>query len=316
MWLQVLRSSANTLDDFNNVGLVTVTATQSGNSDFQAASPVIQTFNVTKGTLPVGASNVTRPFGADNPSFTYYFGGSGFVPPSFEISGAPVLTTSADTNSPAGQYPIVVTQGTLTSAYWNFQFVSGTLTVLPPASFILTANPTSVTVPRGQARQVTITLTSVNDFIGTVTIGCSGLPAGVTCVSNPSSLTTTLASNGGGVTPVTATLTISTGATVASVQDRLSGGSVLSASLQWFPTVLLGFALAIRRKYFAHRLRTQRLMLLVAALLGLSNLMACGGGSNMSEAAQPGTSVIQVMGSGDSTSGGTTQSVALTVIVQ
>jgi hypothetical protein len=39
------------------------------------------------------------------------------------------VTTSATTNSAAGNYPIAVTNGTLSAANYSFSFVNGTLTV-------------------------------------------------------------------------------------------------------------------------------------------------------------------------------------------
>jgi MBG domain/Sulfatase-modifying factor enzyme 1 len=45
------------------------------------------------------------------------------------ISGVPSLSTTADTNSPAGTYSITVELGTLSASNYGFIFVAGTLTV-------------------------------------------------------------------------------------------------------------------------------------------------------------------------------------------
>jgi MBG domain (YGX type) len=310
--------NGNQLQEFSGVGTVTVTATQAGNQDYAAATPVTQSFNVVMGVLPISANNATRPYGADNPTFTYQVGIPGAVIPANEYSGVPVLTTTANASSPPGTYPIIVNQGTLASNDLTFQFIPGTLTILPPSSFILTANNTSLTVPRGQARQVTITLTPVNDFVGSVTIGCNSLPAGVTCVASPATLTTTLNASGSGVQPVTTTLTVSAGDVVASAENRQGSSNIYAAGWLGVPGVLFGVLLSVRRRQLFRNLPTQPLLLLMAALLLCAcGLTACGGGSNSSTSGiQPGTTVIQVTGSGTSTTGPATGSLALTVTVQ
>jgi hypothetical protein len=45
------------------------------------------------------------------------------------LSGSPVLSTAAETNSPVGPYPITISAGTLSNAYYTFLFTNGTLTV-------------------------------------------------------------------------------------------------------------------------------------------------------------------------------------------
>jgi len=74
----------------------------------------------------------------------------------------------------------------------------------PPPDFTLSANPTSLSINAGSASTSTITLTSVNNFAGTVSVSSTGSPAGLGLSLNPSSLS--LSSGGTGTT----TLTIST----------------------------------------------------------------------------------------------------------
>lgn len=73
-----------------------------------------------------------------------------------------------------------------------------------PADFALSANPTAVTVARGQSGMSTITATPMNGSFGNaITFSCSGLPAQSTCVFNPTSVTP-------GASPATTQLTITT----------------------------------------------------------------------------------------------------------
>src|SRR2546425_2114756 len=74
----------------------------------------------------------------------------------------------------------------------------------PPPDFTISANPTSLSINAGSASTSTITLTSINNFAGTVTVSSTGSPAGLGLSLNPSSVS--LSSGGTGST----TLTIST----------------------------------------------------------------------------------------------------------
>ena len=295
-------------------GVLTVTATQPGNAFYQPATAVVQTYNFQKEPLPVRVNPVTIPFGSPIPAFTYVFGDGSFTPPANQFSGVPSFVTTATPTSAPGDYPITGSQGTLVSSFFDFQFVNNTLTILPPSSFILTATPASVVIPNGQARQVTITLTPVNEFVGSVTLGCSNLPAGVTCVSSPNTLATML--DVSGVDPVTATLTISAGAPVASAQLASGRDRTVLAGMLWLPALLCAALLTWqRRKLLGNRLM-QRLLFVFLMLLGTSGLIACGSPSGSSASVQTGTTTIQVTGAGTSTAGATSASLALSVTIE
>jgi hypothetical protein len=82
-------------------------------------------------------------------------------------------------------------------------FTSSTSSSVPErvVDFALSANPTSQTIS-GKKAMYTLTVTSVNGFAGTVTVGCSGGPAGTACAINPTSVTLGASAN------ATATLTL------------------------------------------------------------------------------------------------------------
>ena len=93
-------------------------------------------------TLTVTASNQVRAYGTTNPiwtvSYTGFINGDG----TNVLSGAPALTSGTDATSPIGNYVITVSQGTLGSTNYVFQFVNGTVTV-NPAALIVTAKNTN-----------------------------------------------------------------------------------------------------------------------------------------------------------------------------
>lgn len=89
-------------------------------------------------TLVVTANSYTREYGEPNPTFEYSEG--------ITMDGTPSITCPADENSPAGTYPIIISQGTL--PYSGITFVNGTLTITK-APLTITAD--SYTVNMGDA---------------------------------------------------------------------------------------------------------------------------------------------------------------------
>ncbi len=125
-------------------GSVTVQANQAGNSQWQAAPPVNDTFTVNPAVLTVTANNASMTYGGNLPTFTASY--SGFVNGDGQgvLSGAPSLTTTASSSSPVGNYPITAAQGTLTAQNYTFTFANGTLTI-NKAVLTVTANNASMT---------------------------------------------------------------------------------------------------------------------------------------------------------------------------
>jgi hypothetical protein len=95
-------------------------------------SYVAGTLTVTQAVLTVSADNQSRAYGATNPVLTVAY--SGFVngEDTNVLSGSPDVSTAADINSPVGTYPIVVSQGNLsTNGNYSFNFTNGLLTIVP-----------------------------------------------------------------------------------------------------------------------------------------------------------------------------------------
>ena len=150
-------------------GSVTVTASQAGNSNYAAATPVSRTFTVSPAVLTVTANNLSRPFGAANPTLTYAITGFVNSDTSAVVSGAPSLSTTATTSSPAGTYPITITAGTLSAANYSFTFVNGMLTVTPsPTVQIVPAASNPVTIITDGSGNYIVSFTVTNQ--GNVTV--------------------------------------------------------------------------------------------------------------------------------------------------
>ncbi|MGC1830772.1 MAG: MBG domain-containing protein, partial [Candidatus Acidiferrales bacterium] len=120
-------------------GSVTVTASQAGNTNYAAATPVQRTLTVNKASLTVTANNAGITSGQPLPSFTYTI--TGFVngDTSAVVSGTATEATTATSASPVGTYPITFSTELLAAANYTFTYVNGTLTIsgaTPPPAFV------------------------------------------------------------------------------------------------------------------------------------------------------------------------------------
>jgi sugar lactone lactonase YvrE len=104
------------------------------------------TLTVNKAIVWVAAYSVIHTYGAPVKTLTWYL--SGFVngDTSGVASGAPVLTTAANSGAPVGSYPIVVSVGTLAATNYSFQGYNGLFTVQPA---MLTVTPASQAITYG-----------------------------------------------------------------------------------------------------------------------------------------------------------------------
>lgn len=121
--------SGNTVTIKSTSGYSFISAYQSGNSTYTAAIPVPQLLVVVpKATLTVTADNKTMNAGATTPAFTYTIAGYKKSETSSVVTGVPVFQSPV-TNLSSGSYSIVINQGTLSAANYEFQMIDGVLTV-------------------------------------------------------------------------------------------------------------------------------------------------------------------------------------------
>ena len=117
------------------------------------------TLTVGKALLTVTANNLSRVFGAANPTLTSTI--TGFVngDPSSVVSGAATCSTTATSSSPAGGYPITCQQGSLTATNYTFSFVAGTLTISSPDLIVKSVSVTGASLSGGS---LSVTDTTTN----------------------------------------------------------------------------------------------------------------------------------------------------------
>ncbi len=109
------------------VGSTSITASQAGDPNFNAAADVVQTLTVVAAVLTVTADNQSKTYGDANPAFTVSY--SGFVNGESEgvLTTLPTATSTADATTAAGSYAIVAA-GAVDSNY-TFNYLDGTLTI-------------------------------------------------------------------------------------------------------------------------------------------------------------------------------------------
>ena len=131
---------------------ITTTATSAsapGTYDIIVSGAVAGNYDITyvKGTLTitqadavtVTAKSYSRQYGEANPAFEYTSSGAA-------LSGTPSISCEATATSPVGEYPIVITKGSVTN--YNDSYVNGTLTVTKAP---LTITAKSYTIKQGEA---------------------------------------------------------------------------------------------------------------------------------------------------------------------
>ena len=168
-------------------GTVVLQASQAGDANYSAATPVVQSFQVTPAPLTVAANNATRAFGVANPTFSGTVTGA--------VNGdnfTESFTTTATTTSAVGSYPIVPAVTGTNIASYTVTIANGTLTV--------SGAPTTTTLsaPGSAAYGASVTLTAT-------VASTAGTPGGIVTFYNGSTALGTGTLNGSGVATLTTT---------------------------------------------------------------------------------------------------------------
>jgi hypothetical protein len=123
-------------------GTTTITASQSGNSTYNAATAVQQNLVVVPAALTVTATNATKVYGAALPtvtaSYTGFVNGDTFA----SLTPQPNLSTTANSGSTVGSYTMAASGAA--SANYTISYVAGTLSVTPAPLTITANNATTV----------------------------------------------------------------------------------------------------------------------------------------------------------------------------
>ena len=173
-------------------------------------------------------------------------------------------------------------------------------------TFTIGVNPGTVTMATSQSATVNISLSSFSGFTDTISLGCTGLPAGMNC--HFSNIDVPLSANGA----ASAQLTIDT-------NNPLGGGSsAMNKQPSKRNTEVAGFFLPLSLFFgwtlwkFRKRNASVFSMLLALVLTGAA-LFATGCSGFTQSSAAPGTYIIQVAGVGTNSNVTQYQTVTLTI---
>jgi hypothetical protein len=250
-----------------------IDANQGGNTDYSDAPqvkvtitllPALPTQTITfpdPGTQVLGT--VAKPT-----TVTLQATASSGLPVSYATTTTSVCTVSGNvaTMLAAGTCTITATQAGDNKNYAAAAPVSVSFTVnvngdIPGFSLSLTLP--SMTIEPGSVGLTSLTVTSTNNFTGSVSFACSGLPSGYICTFNPNPI----------VVPEGAAST-----TALSISPSSTTTAMNHKSGPLFPAATLAIALCFLG--FRKRGRLQLLVLLVASAAGFALLSGCGSSSS------------------------------------
>jgi len=274
----------------------------------QTSSSDFPTMNPTQSALGGGNDGFVSEINSSGSQFIFstFLGGSqneNTLPVSGSPSGAIAVDSASNIyvtgNTSSADFPTTVAAfgrnyvGNIDAFVAKIGSVGGT--------FSITVAPASAIVTLGQSTSAfTVQVAPLNGFNAAVSLSCSGLPAGASCLFNPPSI-----AGGSG----SSSLTIGTTATSAQLSTSSPPGLFYALCLPMAGMALFGAGLASGPS------RKRGVMALLLGCLLFSGLMfvvACGGGSG-SSSTPPGTYSITVQGTGGGVTINGTPVIQLTV---
>jgi len=135
-------SVSNTTVTIHGAGTCSITASQPGNSSYNAATPVSRSFEILPASLAITAADQKKVYGAAMPAFSATY--QGFVNGDNvgSLSGSLVFDTVATAASHVGTYDI--TPSGLSSANYAISFAAGKLSVTPAPLTVAAVDQTKV----------------------------------------------------------------------------------------------------------------------------------------------------------------------------
>jgi hypothetical protein len=183
------------------IGSHSITATYAGDRNFsgstsaalsEVVNPALTSTVLTssadpvlvKGTVTFAATVSSSSPGTPTGTVSFYLDGSSTAAASVNLSNG---TAKYSTNSlSAGSHSVVAVFNST-----NPDFAGSTSSALTQyvSDFSVEVSPSSLTVARGTSGTYTLTVTSIGEFSGTVSLSCGGAPGGTTCLVSPTQVT-------------------------------------------------------------------------------------------------------------------------------
>ncbi len=304
-----------------------VTATYSGDvNDLNSSSSSVAIVISKQATSVSLSANYLVVYSSNpvnlNPTFTAIVNGSTVAPTGtvqFTLtgpvggSGSSTVTTSstlggsaATTYEPQGAVSSTLAPGlySVTATYSGDGNSTSSATISPSYFYVApvtgyagdyagTAMPNALVISEGHSATMTLTLTPIQQYVGTVQLACSGLPSYTACQIQSNSLLF----DGTG-TPVSSTITLTAldPVTAATLRSTRMVNGVQLAGLTLGVLVLTGGGYVRRRSLF--RQRSLFVLNLVALFVLIHTITACGGHPLLSTPKGTYTMTINASGSG------------------
>jgi Bacterial Ig-like domain (group 3)/Bacterial Ig-like domain (group 2) len=226
------------------------------------------------------------------------------------LSSAGIATYTTSSLTP-GTY-LLTAQYTGTSAFSPSISPTEALTVGTPGVTVTSSSP-SVTLSGTQTSSaVTLTLTPIGGYSGTLQMACPNPPTGTTCTFLPQTVTVNSATGPVKVMMTVKNTLVTTSASAADHEQQPATPNralVLSASIFWIPGVLAAALIGKKRKHLG-RAGTLLLVLLLCGAFGA--LTGCGAGATFRTLSSSSATLnVTVTGTGN-----IAQSISLNVISQ
>ena len=281
-------------------------------------TPSPATFNARDGSAIAGASYGPVTFAATGGTGTLTLTESGTLPAGLTFTNGALGGMLSSTS--AGAYTFSVTAADTYNDQTTVQGYTLNVAALPP-SLTISANPVTLTIIQGQMGKTTLTFTPSGGYTGTLTLGCSGLPANTLCVfelngAPPPITTVTLPGNN---LPVSVALTIDTD--VNGTQARMEPApaplppdAILPAIAFWWSGSLLGLTAFRRKRKMSAKNQRWFGLCLLALLTGAvaAGLAGCGGGGFGTYVTQVGSYTVTVSATSAS---GTVQTLSIGITI-
>lgn len=287
-------------------GAIVIQAVYSGDSNYPGASDFLTLTSIAATTTTTLTSSAGTATQGTNITFT-----AGVTPVTATgtisfMDGSATLGT-ANLNSGSAVYAtagLAVGSHTITAMYSGdanntASTSSASMVTITPATYQLSANPTTMNIAQGGTGSTTITVAPTGAYNGTVALSCAGLPANSTCVFAPVSVTFNGTS---GAASQTIALTIATNVSTTALLRPYNNSSAGDRRILFASFFLLPGALLMnlgRKKHFA------RLVTLVLVSGGV--FLSFSGCSNSAPSQQTkgpvtpaGTSMVTVSSSSSS----------------
>ncbi len=265
--------------------------------------PTSTTFTSSAGSLSAGQTvvfvGVVQGSGTRAPTGTVTFNSGSTVLGTGTIGSTGVVTLTL--TPPQGSFNVVATYSG-DSLFAPSSSPALSVVVGPTREFLLTTDPTNMTLKSGDHGTMQLTLTSAPTYADTLALGCAGLPSMSTCTFSDNQIKLA-----GGL-PKTLTVTFDTGAPLGSGATASTRTASTGTMLCGLPAGAL-LTLLLLRKRFRRQLGPFCTLLVLGTLVALTG---CGT-SFVQQATPPGSYSFQIVASGKQTGVTGTTTVQLTV---